>query len=155
MWKTEQTACWKEQPNRDQVLERSYEFVDKVSQYEWEQAAHLVRMDDPVEFKESLESHLNDFVFGWLEDDEANLLHENLFMNLYHPADLQEEWVHPEFQGSTFVMKPGERFSIHLSFFDRPTPLRLTFAVCEEDALFFLKVSDVSVNPNLPSLDLY
>ena len=149
----EQVSCWKEQPNRDQVLERAYDFVEALSNNDLKNAGKLVKLDDPEQLEELLKKHLKDFIFSWLEDDEADNLKDDLLANLYHPADLDEEWVNPEFEGKSFFLGNGEGFSLHLAFYQKPTNLQLHLQVCEEDALYYLKFMNISANPNLPAVE--
>lgn len=152
MLSTENTRYWEQKPNRDEVLDRSYSFVEAVSNNNLNEAGQIVMLPEPGNFETGLRKSLQDFVMSWLEDDEMSELKGDIVKHLTNPGEMDEETIQPEFEGNEFFLKDGEKFSIHLGFKKKPTNLRFHFTVCEQDELYFIKFLKITTNPDLPSL---
>src|SRR5947208_312875 len=97
-------AYWKERPNRDEVLERIYRFLQALSQKKPSEAVNFVIIKNMELFMQVLNESLHKYLELAIEDaDWDEFKDKDLSMEIDDPTDKDEDLMLPEFSGNKFV----------------------------------------------------
>lgn len=134
---------WKTIPNRDEALEKVFEFLKSLSNQDPQEASEYILTNSMEAFQQELHQLLKKHLALTLEDEEFIKLPEDLSVNISDPEDLEEESIEPEFQGKEFTLQKDEHFSLLIGFHGEATPIKITFKLEEMDEVYFLKLVNV------------
>ena len=128
----------KKSPNRDQALEKVYDFMRALAEKRPEEAEKLVITDSLIFFRTQLDQHLRPF---WkemaFEDPE---LTRDLSLEISDPHFVKEQESCPQFSQNGFELKENEQISIKVAVHGEVIPVYLNFTIKKYDEIFFLKL---------------
>lgn len=128
----------KQSPNRDQVLEKVYDFMRALSEEKPEQAERLVITDSMDYFRCQLDLLLRPF---WKEMTAENPeLTRDLSLEISDPHFVKEQDSQPWFSHHDFNLVEGELVSIKVAINGEVIPVYLNFSIKKYDEIFFLKL---------------
>jgi len=134
---------WKTIPNRDEALEKVFEFLKSLSNQNPDEASQYILTNSMENFQQELHQLLKKYLALTLDDNEFLKLPEDLSVNISDPEDIEEESIEPEFQGKEFTLEKDEHFSLLVGFQGEATPIKITFKLEEMDEVYFLKLVNV------------
>lgn len=134
------TSHWDTLPNRDQVLEKVYDFFDYLSKKQIQKADALIYGEDIDNIQKKLHQKLNAFVQMELEDEEVKALGDNLALEVSNPYEIDEVLMNPEFSGKSFVTEPGETLSLRIALRGSITNVVAQFSIVPHDGQFHLQL---------------
>ncbi len=129
----------KQLPNRDQVLEKIYDFMRALSEKNPDEAEKLVITHSMDEFRWHLDQLLRPY---WRE-----MANENpdpagdLSLAISDPHFIKEKDSRPEFSNNDFNLSENEKVSIRVAIKGEVIPVYLYFSVQKFDEIFFLKLN--------------
>ena len=136
---------WKDRPDRDQVLDRMYSFLQTLAAGDIAKANSMVLVKDINQFMDVLQDSLRKYLDDIIEDEQwEEYAATDLIKIIDNPYDLDEDLTQPEFSGKEYVVGVNEDVSVLLSMKGFVTSLRLHFLLVERDELFFLKLLKLS-----------
>lgn len=128
----------KQLPNRDQVLEKVYDFMRALSERDVAQASSLVITSSLDEFRWQLDQLLRPF---WREMANENPDPSgDLSLEISDPHFIKEKDSKPEFSYNNFNLTEDERIAIRVGIKGEVIPVYLNFTVKKHDEIFFLKL---------------
>lgn len=137
------TNHWETLPNRDQVLEKVYDFFDYLSKKETKKASALLLNDDFEEIQKRIHDHLLDFAKMNLEDEEFNELPHNLAMEVNNPYEVDETLLNPEFSGRSFITEANESMTLNLAMRGMITQISVRFRIVPQNGMFYLQLEQL------------
>ncbi len=136
---------WKSLPDRDQVLDRMYNFLKTLAAGDIAVANSMVLVKDINQFMDALHDSLRKYLNLVIEDEQwEQYADSDLIKIIDNPYDLDEDLTQPEFSGKDYVVGVNEDVSVLLSMKGYVTSIRLHFLMVERDELFFLKLLKIS-----------
>lgn len=135
---------WNHPPNRDEVLDKIYDFMQLLSQNKPDEAAKLVNVRSFQKFRDTLHYQLTDYLLLTIEDKELHALPDDLSVNIVDPYSLDETLVNPQFTGNDMVTAPNERVTVQLAVQDELTPVKLEFLLYSSEGNIYLNLMKVS-----------
>jgi len=136
---------WKSLPDRDQVLDRMYNFLKTLAAGNIAKANSMVLVKDINQFMDALHDSLRKYLNLVIEDEQwEQYADSDLIKIIDNPYDLDEDLTQPEFSGKDYVVGVNEDVSVLLSMKGYVTSIRLHFLMVERDELFFLKLHKIS-----------
>lgn len=136
---------WKEQPTRDQVLDKAYEFIKVLAEGKPRKAEKLVLAKNFDKFRSHLQALLASFAETILEEDEFAAIPADFVAGITNPFEADEDLIFPEFTGKQLTVGPGEQLSFKVLFMEEVSNIKIHFSIYEADSLFFLKLDKLSV----------
>ena len=134
------TNHWEQPPNRDQFLEKVYDFFDYLSKKETTKAQNLLLNEDFDDIQQRMHQHLDDFAKTYLEDEEYESLSDNLSLEVSNPYEIDETLLNPEFSGKSFVAEPHETMTLNLAMRGQITNVAARFKIIPRDGAFYLEL---------------
>lgn len=138
---------WRELPNRDQALDRIYDFLQALSNNDIENAEQMILISSLDDFRKDLHNHMVEFLMMHFEDNEFEDLSSDLSIKIADPYKIDENLISPEFSGKTMVLDKNEKISVRVGYKDIITMVRLNFQISESDEVYFLKFVSVENEP--------
>lgn len=125
-------------PNRDQVLEKVYDFGRALSERNPNKAEQMVITVSMDEFRWELDQLLRPF---WREmaNEEPDLTRD-LSLDISDPHFIKEKDSNPEFSNNDFNLSEGEFLSMRVAIKGEVIPVYLNFSIKKYDEIYFLKL---------------
>jgi hypothetical protein len=136
---------WKELPDRDEVLERVYNFLKKLSRKIPDEAVNIVMVGDMKQFLDSLHTALKATLSHIVDDEEFyDYESKNLSLEIDDPFEMDERHIEPEFSGKAYTLGKGEAMSVKIGLKGNVTPVRVHFELIEHDELYYLRLIGIT-----------
>ncbi len=134
---------WEYKPNRDEVLDKIYDFLKLLSEKNPDEAEKLVRVGDMGKFRDALHYHLSDYSIMIFEDTEYMQLPDDFSLGISNPYDMDENEIEPRFSGNSMILENRETIKLRIGLFNEITPINITFMIHELENRFFLNLIKV------------
>ncbi|MGB0430546.1 MAG: hypothetical protein ACPGLV_08740 [Bacteroidia bacterium] len=134
---------WENKPNRDEALDKVYEFLKLLSENKPDEAEKLVRVGNMAKFRDALHYHLSDYSIMIFEDKEYMQLPDDFSVGISDPNNMNENDIEPRFSGNTMVLNDRETIKLRVGLFNEITPINITFMIHELDQRFYLNLMKV------------
>ena len=134
---------WPHLPDRDQVLEKVYNFFKLLSEQKPDEAEKLVRVGNMDKFRDTLHYYLADYALMIYDDETFQKLPDDLSLVIDDPYTQEENELAPNFTGTAFVTVPNERVEIRASMNGEITPIWIQFMIYEMEGKFYLNLMQV------------
>lgn len=129
-------------PNRDEALEKVYDFLAALADQKPEDAERLVLTQHFRYFRWQLDLLLRPY---WQEmAREAPDLTRDLAIEISDPHFLNESDTQPFFSSNSFQLSVGERISMCVAICGEAVPVHVNFEVAIADELYFLRLEEPS-----------
>ena len=128
----------KQVPNRDQALEKIYDFMLALSQGKPANAKKLVITDSLETFRVQLDQLLRPFWKEILAEDPE--LSRDLSLEISDPYFVKEQDSYPQFSRNDFNLIENEQISIRVAINGEVIPVHLNFTIKKYDEIYFLKL---------------
>ncbi len=129
-------------PNRDEALEKVYDFLAALAEQRPGEAEQLVLTHHFRYFRWQLDLLLRPY---WQEmAREAPALTRDLAIEISDPHFLDESDTQPQFSSNGFELSVGERISMRVAIRGEAVPVCVNFRVATADELYFLRLEEPS-----------
>lgn len=135
---------WEHLPDRDEVLEKIYKFLQLLSENDPDEAEKLVNVGSMSKFRDTLHYYLTDYSMLALEDDEMMELPDDLSVAISDPSTLDENDINPEFSGNSMVLQPNETVKLRVGMGNEITPVQLEFMIYKRENQYLLNLMKVN-----------
>jgi len=135
---------WDHAPNRDEVLDKIYEFLRLLSLNEPDEAEKLVRVGSMSKFRDALHYQIADYMIMIYEDTEFMELPDDFSVNISDPTKMDEDYINPRFSGNELVLKSGETIEVNVGFNQEVILVYIQFMIYELEDKYFLNVMKVA-----------
>lgn len=140
---------FKFKPDRDDILERIYCFMNAISENKFDLAKNMILCDANINiFLNSLNKHILNYATLYFDDEEIDYESDSLTNLLDKPTLMKEEDILPVFTGKNFLVETGEIISIRIGIKGYITNIRINFLLEEYDALYYLRVISIIKEDN-------
>ncbi len=125
-------------PNRDQVLEKVYDFARALAERNPKEAETLVITTSMDKFRWELDQLLRPY---WREmaDEEPDFTRD-LSLDISDPHFVKEKDSKPEFSNNDFNLSENESLSMRVAINGEVVPVYLNFSIQKYDEVYFLKL---------------
>ena len=134
---------WENKPNRDEVLDKIYDFLKLLSEKKPDEAEKLVRVGSMAKFRDALHFHLSDYSIMIFEDKEYLELPDDFSIGISNPYQMDENDIEPRFSGNSMVLEDRETIKLRVGLFNEITPINLIFMVNELESRYYLNLRKV------------
>jgi hypothetical protein len=127
-------------PNRDEALEKVYDFLAALSEQKPEEAERMVLTQHFRYFRWQLDMLLRPY---WKEmAQEEPELTRDLAIEISDPHFLNESDTQPHFSSNGFELGINERISMRVAIQGEAVPVYVNYKVAVADELYFLRLQD-------------
>lgn len=134
---------WTEKPDRDEVLDRIFDFFKLLSEEKPEEAEKLVNVGSMDKFRDTLHYYLTDYSVMVCDDDELMALPDDLSLAVTDPYQMPEEELSPTFTGNQLKLVANERIEMRIPFMKEITPYWICFQIFEHQGKYLLNLMQV------------
>ena len=134
---------WDHLPNRDEVLDKIYDFLRLLSLKEPEEAQKMVNVGSMPKFRDALHYHMSDYSIMVFDDEQYMDLPDDFSINISDPDKLDENDINPRFSGSQMNLQPNETITVNVGFRNEILPVSIQFMIYELDQEYYLNLMKV------------
>ena len=131
---------WIDLPNRDEVLEKIFRFLQLLSENLPDDAEKLVNVGNMDKFRDNLHYFLADYSMMILDDQELADLPDDLSTSILDPYLMDENDIQPSFTGNEFILKPNETIDVKIGLRDNITNIKIRFMIYEMEGKYYLNL---------------
>ena len=133
---------WNSLPNRDEVMDLIFAFINSFSESSLQKATSLVYITDIELFKKVLDDAFKSWLLMLVDDKEMDEMSlNNLIHQVSNPFEMDEDTMLPTFSNNDFILEELEVITLKLFLKSEISPVRLHFRLEKNpDGSYFLKM---------------
>ncbi len=127
-------------PNRDEVLEKVYDFLSALAEQKPEEAERMVLTQHFRYFRWQLDMLLRPYWKEMAQEDPE--LTRDLAIEISDPHFMNERDTQPHFSSNDFQLGINERISMRVAIRGEAVPVYVNYKVVLADELYFLRLEE-------------